>query len=850
MNPISFSFEAVLSNEFGDRIMTCAEEHRIPRGPGIDPAYQSCSLTGSRPSSLSVSGADYLEATFSYSRRYLWRDFGILLAFTVGYIVLTAIATEIFSFSSGGGVLVFKKTKKSKLATKVEGPVDVEKILPADKTITSGSSSPAMAIETAKDDSVAEDAKSLVKSRSIFTWKNIDYSIPHRGRELKLLNNVSGFAKPGQMVALLGASGAGKTTLLNALSQRNVIGVVTGEIHVDGRQPQRDFRRGTGYCEQMDLHDGSATVREALEFSALLRQDRHIPRTEKIEYVDRIIAMLELTDLEDAIISSLALEQRKRLTIGVELAAKPALLLFLDEPTSGLDSNSAFNIIRFLKKLTAAGQAIVCTIHQPSSLLIQQFDMILALNHGGNVFYFGPVGENGADVVKYFGDRGSYCPPGRNVAEFIIETAAKPQKRNGKTVDWNLEWAESDNLKQLISEIDHIKEDRKGYINANSTDGHEYAATMWTQTVLLTKRVFTQHWRDPSYLYSKIFVSVMVGIANGFTFYNLGDSIQDMQNRMFSSFTIIMIPATIVNGVLPKFYQNVSLVNPSYFYHSMDCADYSQMALWQGRELPSRTYGWVPFVTAVAVAEIPMSIVLAVLYWVLWYLPTGMPRDASSAGYVFLMTVLVFLFQSSWGQWIGAFAPSFTVISNILPFFFVVYGLFNGVMRPYSALPSVWRYTLYYLNPSTYWIAGVLGVTLHNQPVVCKPAETVVFNSPPGQTCQTYAGTFASSVGGYLLNPDATAGCMFCPFKSGDQYLTTLSIKTSDKWRNFGVFLGFCFSNWALIYFFVWTVRIKKWKFGFGYIVRGVNEITAAGKGILGKAEKKAADGRAEDPVA
>ena len=138
------------------------------------------------------------------------------------------------------------------------------------------------------------------------------------------------------MVALMGASGAGKTTLLNTLAQRQAIGVVHGDMLVDGRPPGAEFQRGTGFCEQMDLHDGTQTIREALEFSAILRQERHISRHDKVAYVDKIIDLLELGELEDAMVMSLGVEQRKRLTIGVELAAKPSLLLFLDEPTSGL----------------------------------------------------------------------------------------------------------------------------------------------------------------------------------------------------------------------------------------------------------------------------------------------------------------------------------------------------------------------------------------------------------------------------------------------------------------------------------------------------------------------------------
>ena len=204
------------------------------------------------------------------------------------------------------------------------------------------------------------------------------------------------------------------------------------------------------------------------------------------------------------------------MTIGVELAAKPSLLLFLDEPTSGLDSNSAYSIVQFLKKLASAGQAIVCTIHQPSSVLIQQFDMILALNPGGNTFYFGPVGENGKDVVKYFGDRGVQCPPSKNVAEFILETAAKPVKRkDGSKINWNEEWQKSSNNKEMLTEIDRIKSERNRKV-ADSQKGDkeeesEFAASVWLQTTMLTKRTFIQYWRDPSYLYGKLFVAVVIG---------------------------------------------------------------------------------------------------------------------------------------------------------------------------------------------------------------------------------------------------------------------------------------------------------------------------------------------------
>lgn len=141
-------------------------------------------------------------------------------------------------------------------------------------------------------------------------------------------------------------------------------GTVKGTFLVDGRPLPISFQRSTGFAEQQDTHEPNQTVREALRFSAALRQPADVPIKEKYEYVEHIIDLLEMRDLAGAIVGTMGeglnQEQKKRLTIGVELAAKPELLFFLDEPTSGLDSQAAWNIVRFLRKLADAGQAILC----------------------------------------------------------------------------------------------------------------------------------------------------------------------------------------------------------------------------------------------------------------------------------------------------------------------------------------------------------------------------------------------------------------------------------------------------------------------------------------------------------
>jgi ABC-type multidrug transport system permease subunit len=124
--------------------------------------------------------------------------------------------------------------------------------------------------------------------------------------------------------------------------------------------------------------------------------------------------------------------------------------------------------------------------------------------------------------------------------------------------------------------------------------------------------------------------------------------------------------------------------------------------------------------------------------------------------------------------------------------------------------------------------------------VQCSPQEAAYFNPPPGQTCSAYASAFVTAAGqGYLTNPDATSDCGYCQYNSGVDYMRTLNIEPKDKWRYFGIFLAFCISNWALVYFFIYTVRIKGWSFGFGYIFGVLGKGVDAVKGMFKKKEKK-----------
>ncbi|KAM0597881.1 hypothetical protein D7B24_008628 [Verticillium nonalfalfae] len=798
VNPVAYGYEALLGNEFGGRELRCSESNLVPRGPGADADYQGCTLPGSTFGSSTVSGEAYLQTSFDFSRSNLWRNFGIMLAFTAFFLLVNVWAVEKVRFTgSSAHSLVFAKPSETKEETSAEQQK-------ADETL----------------DKIGDGT-------SVFTFKDIRYTVPYGTGHRRLLNGVNGYAAPGKMVALMGSSGAGKTTLLNTLAQRQRIGVVSGDILVNGVVPGAAFKRGTGFCEQRDIHEGSSTVREALDFSALLRQEKHIPKAEKLAYVDRIVRLLELDGLSHALISSLTVEQRKRVTIGVELAARPSLLLFLDEPTSGLDSQSAFSIVRFLRRLADAGQAIICTIHQPSSDLIEQFDMILALNRGGNTFYFGPVGENGSVVIDYFARRGFPCPPSRNVAEFILETASRPSTNaEGVRVNWDAEWLVSEENRGVIDYIDRVTAERRHEAPSTEADA-QFAASTLEQCRLLIQRTFIKQWREPSYVYGRLFVHVVMGILNGFTFWQQGNDVASLQNRMFTAIIFaFFLPPAVVNSVVVNFFRH--------------------RELWEDRELPSATYGWVAFCTANVVCELPMAVVSGTLYWLLWYLPVGFSAEASTSGYVYLMTIMWSFFQTSWGQWIAAFGPTYGMISNILPFFFVMIALFNGIFTPYSAMPAFWKYWMYYVNPSTWFARGVLSAVLPAVAVRCAPAELARFDPPPGATCGAYASGFVATVAGagYLEDPSATSDCGFCPYNDGGEYMASLNVRAGDKWPAFGIMVAFAVANWALVYLFVYAVRVRGWTFGLGAVSERVAAVKArvgAGRGREGEEKSEQA---------
>ncbi|KAJ5166844.1 uncharacterized protein N7482_005625 [Penicillium canariense] len=774
INPVFYTFEALVANEFHGRRFECSQF--IPGYPTLPGDSFICAVRGAVAGERTVSGDAYIQTQYSYSYAHEWRNFGILIGFWMFFMALYLIASEINSAtSSTAEYLVFRRGHV---------PAHLRRLEKGGKGATVAEVTPAT-----KDAETEGDTSAIPSQHDIFTWRNVCYDIPVKGGQRRLLDNVSGWVKPGTLTALMGVSGAGKTTLLDVLAKRVSIGVVTGGMLVNGKPLDTSFQRKTGYVQQQDLHLPTTTVREALRFSAILRQPKTVPKKEKYQYVEDVIDMLGMKDFADAIVGipgeGLNVEQRKLLTIGVELAAKPALLIFLDEPTSGLDSQSSWAICSFLRKLAEHGQAVLSTIHQPSALLFQQFDRLLFLAKGGKTVYFGEIGDQSRTLLDYFQSNGArVCGSSENPAEYMLEIIGAGA--SGKsTKDWSVTWNESQQAKGVQTEIDRIHDERASAASTGDVSQYgEYAMPFMTQLTYVTHRSFQGFWREPSYVWAKILLGTLASLFVGFTFFKPDSSLQGFQDVLFSAFMLTSVFSTLVQQIMPKFV--------------------IQRSLYEVRERPSKAYSWAAFLIANVIVEIPYQVLVGIISWACYYYPIyGAEQASQRQGLMLLLVVQFYIFTSTFASLVIASLPDAETGGTIATLMFIMTLTFNGVMQPPNALPGFWIF-MYRVSPLTYLVAGLTATGLHGREIVCSTAELSVFNPPAGQTCGAYLDPYVTTAGGQLYNSAATSNCEYCRLTNADQYLALSNIYYGERWRNFGLgwaYIGFNVFGTVLMYY-------------------------------------------------
>ncbi|KAK9385119.1 ABC-2 type transporter-domain-containing protein [Lipomyces mesembrius] len=808
INPLAYGFEALMANEFHGRDLACMSA-LIPNGPGfadVSLEYKVCAATGSTPGMNFILGDNYMTDAFLYKWTHVWRNFGIIIAFAIVFVVMYAIGTETTSLSgTQGDVLVFRRGYVPESPEDLKSDVSPDQAMAAviDEKGESGDSSASSTTDKAMDDAIGKVPSRMntaLQMNEVFSWQHVNYTITlENGVERQLLCDVQGYTKPGTLTALMGESGAGKTTLLNTLAQRINVGVISGDMFVDGKPLNSGFKRRTGYVQQQDLHVPESTVREALQFAALLRQPKSVPIEEKFEYVETVIEMLGMGSYAEAIVGVLGqglnVEQRKKLSIGVELASKPSLLLFLDEPTSGLDSQSAWAVVQLLRRLANAGQAILCTIHQPSAMLFEQFDRLLLLKKGGQTVYFGDIGRNSQTLIDYFEDQGApKCGEMENPAEYILNCigagATAAADRN-----WYDVWINSPNFRQLTVEIEELHAELSSLPpqNVSKEFTNKFAVSWFTQVSAVTVRTYRQYWRSPTYVMAKVVLFIAAGLFTGFSFWKSESTIAGVQNLLFGVLLSLILVFPLINQMQPRIIQI--------------------RELYEVRESASNTYHWSALILSLLLAEIPYNVLFASIYYCCYYFPIAYMRTADRAGYYyFVYCILYTIFWTTFGLGITNFVPDAATANLVSSLLVNMVLSFSGVFQPMDLIPHFWKF-MYRISPLTYFVQSLLGDVLHDREVHCAPSEFNVFSPPPGNSCYEYAGAYAETAGGYLNNPNATSNCEFCKWTVGDQYLSSVDIDYSGQhWRNVGFECAYILFNISFCFVGFYVFRVATWK--------------------------------------
>ncbi|KAL6221183.1 hypothetical protein ACLB2K_008935 [Fragaria x ananassa] len=511
---------------------------------------------------------------------------------------------------------------------------------------------------------------------------------------LQLLVDVTGAFRPGVLTALVGVSGAGKTTLMDVLAGRKTGGIIEGSINISGySKKQETFARISGYCEQSDIHSPCLTVVESLMFSSWLRLPSEVDLETQKAFVEEVMELVELTPLRGALVglpgvNGLSTEQRKRLTIAVELVANPSIV-FMDEPTSGLDARSAAIVMRTVRNIVNTGRTIVCTIHQPSIDIFESFDELLFLKRGGQLIYAGPLGPKSSELIKYFEaiEGVQKIRPGYNPAAWMLDVTS-PTEESRLGVDFAEIYRRSNLFQRNIDLVELLSKP-----SANSKELNfptKYSQTSFEQFLTCLWKQNLSYWRNPQYTAVRFFYTVIISLMLGTICWRFGakrETQQDLLNAMGSLYAaILFIGITNATAVQP-------VVSIERFVSY--------------RERAAGMYSALPFAFAQVAIEFPYVFAQAVIYCTIFYSTAAFDWTLLKFVWYLFFMYFTMLYFTLYGMMTTAVTPNHNVASIIAAPFYMLWNLFSGFMIPHKRIPMWWRW-YYWANPIAWSLYGLI----------------------------------------------------------------------------------------------------------------------------------------------
>ncbi|CAN4105849.1 unnamed protein product [Withania somnifera] len=511
---------------------------------------------------------------------------------------------------------------------------------------------------------------------------------------LQLLRDVSGTFRPGILTALVGVSGAGKTTLMDVLAGRKTGGYINGSIIVSGYpKNQSTFARISGYCEQNDIHSPHVTVYESLVYSAWLRLSPDVKKETRKNFVEEIMGLVELKPLRYSLVGlpgvdGLSTEQRKRLTIAVELVSNPSII-FMDEPTSGLDARAAAIVMRTVRNTVDTGRTVVCTIHQPSIDIFEAFDELLLMKTGGLVIYSGLLGHHSRLLIDYFQSIPGVptIKEGYNPATWMLDITT-PAVEAQLNVDFGDIYANSDLYRRNQELTKQLSVPAPGSQDLRFPT--KYSQPFINQCMACFWKQHLSYWRHPQYNAIRFFLTAIIGIIFGIIFWDKGSEmykLQDLLNLLGAIYAAVMF----LGGTNTSAVQSVIAVERTVFY----------------RERAAGMYSALPYAFAQVAIETIYVAIQTFIYSLLLYSMIGFHWTAAKFFWFYFFIFMCFVYFTVYGMMLVALTPSYPIAAIVMTFFLTFWNLFSGFLIPRPQIPIWWRW-YYWGSPVAWTIYGLV----------------------------------------------------------------------------------------------------------------------------------------------
>ena len=517
------------------------------------------------------------------------------------------------------------------------------------------------------------------------TWKDLTYTVQQDKQSIQILKGVSGFANPGEMLAIMGSSGSGKTILLSMLSnqlipQHNV--KVSGSVEINNINIKSlDYSSFTKYALQQDILFPTLTAREALYFSARLK----VPGSNEFltEKIKQLLDDLSLTNVADNFIGNeyikgLSGGEKRLLCVGIELISEPSILI-LDEPTSGLDCIKAELVINLLKEQANKNKTIILTIHQPSATIFNSFNRLILISEG-NFVYQGDI----ALSIKYFNKIGFTCPELKHPPDYFMKILYVADRNNFTEEERNKINIFIEKYKK--NEAQTLSERKINDLLTIDSKINAYHASILIEIQELLKRAFKNSFRNPLLFYIKLARIIVTGVLIDLLFNNLGYDTRGVKNREgFLFFLTINLVVTGSSSTAMTF----PIERPLFIKHYKE-----------------GSYGVCSYLLSKIIAELPIQILFIFIYVIIYYFALGLNLYSARNFFIhYGLALLAHIIGCGYGYLAGALSKDVVAATQLGPIISSPLMIFGGYFSNNSSLSKAF-YWIKYLSVYNYCFTG------------------------------------------------------------------------------------------------------------------------------------------------